>query len=59
MSSANKLTASGNLSEDDDEASSDFTADCFAEEYRLKQEKMLGELQNIYDQKTGLSLRLS
>ena len=31
----------------------------FAEEFKLKQAKMLGELQSIYDVKTGLSQKLN
>ena len=37
---------------------SDYTEN-FAEAYKLKQQKMLGELQSIYDEKTGLSQRLN
>ena len=40
------------MSEDQDYGES------FAEEFKLKQAKMLGELQSIYDVKTGLSEKL-
>ena len=39
------------MSEEDQE---DY-GESFAEEFKLKQAKMLGELQSIYDVKTGLS----
>ena len=41
------------MSEDQDYGES------FAEEFKLKQAKMLGELQSIYDVKTGLSQKLN
>jgi hypothetical protein len=31
----------------------------FAEEYRIKQQKMLGELESIYNEKSGLTEHLN
>lgn len=44
--------------EDDQEEEEDY-GESFAEEFKLKQAKMLGELQSIYDVKTGLSQKLN
>jgi len=38
---------------------SDYVGDNFAEEYRLKQLKMLGELQSIYDDKSQLTEQIN
>ena len=43
---------------DQDEDEEDY-GESFAEEFKLKQAKMLGELQSIYDVKTGLSQKLN